>query len=353
MPKRSYISIGVFFIILLMIYCWRYYPQQQISATEVSRIEVLTPDTTKYRNDCLHPCIRYSSKGFAGYHYWMVQSPYYAWNSGVENPILYRSNSLDSIGLSGLLIADSPQTGYNSDPNLYIDGDSVLYVFWRECGTPLCDSLGYSPITVGVSTRDGEHFSGKRVYMKNAWSKGDTEQAPVLIKHGEEYWFYAAWYEYEPKRQNRGIAIWKGTSLTEPDFFLTDTIPFESLYVCDKAAEVRINGYRLYCPKPQYFDLWHFDLWEKEDGALSMIASTEKGDMIMLAESTDGMHFSLTRKPLVMNHYMENYVGYRQYYYKPSAFVKDDTLHLFYTANDQYNPSKNILFHAKKSIKAY
>ena len=181
--------------------------------------------------------------------------------------------------------------------------------------------------------------------MKNAWSQGDTEQAPVLIKHGEEYWFYAAWNEYEPKRQNRGIAIWKGTSLTEPDFFLTDTIPFESLYVCDKAAEVRINGYRLYCPKPQYFDLWHFDLWEKEDGALGMIASTEKGDMIMLAESTDDMHFSLTRKPLVMNHYMENYVGYRQYYYKPTACVDKDGLHYFWTSGSKEDGKRNVLWH--------
>lgn len=37
--------------------------------------------------------------------------------------------AMEVVGLSGLLIADSPKTGYNSDPNLYIDGDSVLYVF--------------------------------------------------------------------------------------------------------------------------------------------------------------------------------------------------------------------------------
>ena len=339
------ITPPIFVAVIAIIYFWRYYPQQQVSATEVGRMEVLTPDTTKYQNDCLHPCIRYSQKGFAGYHYWMVQSPYYAWNSAVENPILYRSNRLDSIGLSGQQIADSPRAGYNSDPNLYIDGDSVLYIFWRECGTPLCDSLGYNPITVGVSTRDGENFSEKQVYLKNHWLYGDTEQAPVLLKHGEEYWFYAAWYEYQPERKNRGIAIWKGTSLNAPDFVLADTIPFESLYVCDKAAEIRINGYRLYCPKPQYFDLWHFDLWEKEDGTLGLIASAEKGDMIMLAESTDGMHFSLESKPLVMNHYMENNVGYRQYYYKPTVCIDNEGTHYFWTSGSKENGKRNVLWH--------
>lgn len=337
------------FATIIAIWCVLYYPKQRLAHSAIGRIEVLTPDSAKYHNDCLHPCIRYSANGFAGYHYWMVQSPYYGRNNKVENPILYHSNSLDSIGVYGLLIADTPLSGYNSDPNLFIDGDSILYVFWRECGTPWCDSVGLSPITIGVSTRDGEHFSDKKIYLANDWHAGDTEQAPVLLKHGNEYWFYATWYEYELERKNRGITIWQGTSLVEPDFQLMDSILFESAYVCDKAAEVRVSGYRLYLPKPQWFDLWHFDLWVKESGALGMIACTEKGDMVMQAESQDGLHFVLDKKPLVLNHYMENYVGYRQYYYKPTAFTDGQGTHFCWTSAAPEAPSRNVLWHCVDS----
>ena len=65
----------------------------------------------------------------------------------------------------------------------------------------------------------------------------------------------------------------------------------------------------------------------------------------MLSVSNDWRHFKTYRKPLVNNHYTENYCGYRQYYYKPTAFVKDDTLHVFYTANAKDDPNQNQLFH--------
>lgn len=327
-------------------YIIRFYPSQQIDTKKICSIKVVTLDSIKYKNDCLHPCIRYSKNGFAGYHYWMVQSPYYGWNNKVENPILYRSNCLDSIGIDGILLAETPSTGYNSDPNLYIDGDSVLYVFWRECGTPLCAELAKGSVTVGVSTRDGVHFTQKQVFLVNKWNMGDTEQAPVLMKHNEEYWFYAAWYQYEPKRRNKGIAIWKGTSLTSPNFVLTDTIPFDAFYICDKAAELRVDGYRLYLPRPQRFDLWHFDLWEKEDGGLGIIACAEKGDVIMLGESEDWLHFRMQRTPLVMNHYMQNYVDYRQYYYKPTACVDLNGTHYFWTSGSKEDGDRNVLWHA-------
>lgn len=347
MKKSNRIIIGILLLLVVICVClgWLFYPKQQLIVSDIHRIDVKTPTPEVYHNDCLHPCIRYSEKGFAGYHYWMVQSPYYGWNNKVENPFLYRSNCLDSIGMDGILLAETPLTGFNSDPNLYIDGDSVLYVFWRECGTPLCAEYAKGPVTVGVSTRDGVHFSEKQVFLINDWTMGDTEQAPVLMRHNDEYWFYAAWYQYEPERKNKGIAIWKGTSLSTPNFVLMDTIPFDAMYVSDKVAELRVNGYRIYLPKPQRFDLWHFDLWEKEDGYLGMIACAEKGDAIMLGESEDWQHFKLLGTPLVMNHYMQNYVDYRQYYYKPTAFVDSDGTHYFWTSG-ALEDGRNVLWHA-------
>ena len=64
----------------------------------------------------------------------------------------------------------------------------------------------------------------------------------------------------------------------------------------------------------------------------------------MLSVSDDSRHFKHIRKPLVNNHYSDNYTGYRQYFYKPTAFMKNDSLFLFYTANAKDNPNRNQLF---------
>lgn len=81
-----------------------------------------------------------------------------------------------------------------------------------------------------------------------------------------------------------------------------------------------------------------------------MVSVAEKGDNIMLSVSEDWRHFKTYRKPLVNNHFTENYCCYRQYYYKPTAFVKDDILHVFYTANVKDDSKKNQLFHTAMPI---
>lgn len=320
------------------IYTIMFFPRQMIRNIGIS--EVTTPFFEKYHNYCLHPCIRKDSVRDI---YWMVQSPYFKWDSKVENPILYSSDDLDRWD-NGTVVADTPSYGFNSDPNIFLVKDTV-FVFWREVGTPLCDSIGVYEATVGVYTTDGVSFSDKLIYLSNADAYTDTEQAPVLIKYNGRYRFYATWYQYEPERRNKGIAIWEGNSLTEPDFRLIDTVKFKSIYTVDKIAQKRIFGKLWFIPKPHKYDLWHFDLVEY-DNKLLMISSSEKGDNIMLSVSEDGIHFKTRHTPLVNNHYSENHTGYRQYYYKPTAIIENDTLHLFYTTN---NPdfSLNILQHAQ------
>ena len=97
-------------------------------------------------------------------------------------------------------------------------------------------------------------------------------------------------------------------------------------------------------------DLWHFDLFAYED-KLYMVSVAEKSNNIMLSVSEDCMHFKTYRKPLVNNYYSENYIGYRQYYYKPTAFVKNDSLYLFYTANAKDDPRRNQLFVTSEAMR--
>ncbi len=347
------ITFGIVVLLCLAgVYAYLYYPQQSMPIGEP--ILVRTIDTMKYHNDCLHPCIRYDERSGK---YYMAQSPYYGWNSRVENPMFYVSDEYDEWN-AGILLADTPEKGYNSDPNICLHANGTITYIWRECGTPLCDSLGCYQTTVGGRLQDGKLLE-KHVYITNSWDNGDIEQCPIIIEHDGKYYIYAVWYQYEPVRKNIGIAIWSGTSIDDPDFKLVDTLAFESIYTCDKAAKLRLFGRFVYFPKPQYHDLWHFDLFEYK-GKLYMVSAAEradnprmieKGDNIMLSVSEDWKHFKTYRRPLVNNHYAENYYGYRQYYYKPTAFVKDDTLHLFYTSNAQYDTRKNQLFHTSAPMK--
>ena len=349
--KIGIAAIAVLMIVVASIYTKMYYPQQSMPIGE--ECIVTTPDTAKYHDDCLHPCIRYCE---ATEKYYMAQSPYYDWNNQVENPMFYQSDDYMHWE-KGTLLSDTPEKGFNSDPNVYICENGGIAYLWRECYTPLCDSLGCYQATVGGILQNGRLIS-KNVFVTNAWADGDTEQCPILIEHNGNYYIYAVWYQYEPKRKNRGVAIWRGSSLINPDFELIDTIPFPSVYTCDKAAKLRVFGYYLYLPKPQYHDMWHFDLFEYE-GKLYMVSAAERtdntrceerGDNIMLSVADDWVHFRTYRKPLIKNHYTENYCGYRQYYYKPTAFVTDDTLHLFYTANAKDDPNRNQLYHSAAPI---
>ena len=345
MKKKVICCIALAMLIVIAVaYAFRFYPQQQMPVGEP--IIIKTPELEKYHDACLHPCVRELNDG----SFVMVQSPYYAWNNKVENPMIYHSGSLTDFGM-GKLLDDTPEIGFNSDPNVFVD-DSLVYAFYREFGTPLCQELGKDKIIIGgrIDNMDTMQFVDRQIYIYNMWNLGDWVQCPILMKHGGKYMFYAAWYQYEPERKNKGMAIWEGSSLEEPDFQLTDTVSFDNPLVCDKLFQKKLGKRIYYLPIPKRYDMWHFDLFEY-DGKLFMVSCAEKDDNLMLSVSSDWKHFKTSRKPLVNNHCSENYTGYRQYYYKPTAIVQNDSLYLFYTANAKDDPNRNQLFLSKKAMK--
>jgi len=344
------VFIPIILILLFFIfYCYLFYPKQSMPVGEF--VEVISPDYKKYHNDCLHPCIRFIPSGFAGYNWWMIQSPYYNRNNKIENPILYYSKD-KTFPLNWefkSLICDTPIKGFNSDPSLFYE-ENKLWIFWRECLTPLCEKLKVSMATVGYSTVDGVNFSELKVYLTQKGKNYDMEQCPILIKRKNKYLFYAAYYQYEPVRKNLGLAIWEGNSLDKPDFSIKKTIPFESILTCDKFKQLRISNHFIFIPKPLKHDLWHFDLFEYKN-KLYMFSVAEWGDNIMLSISDDYENFKTIAKPLVNTHYSEQYTGYRQYYYKPTGYIDNDILYLYYTSVGKDNTQNNELYFTKGKIK--
>ena len=341
MKKKNLLVALILLFILVGIYTIRFYPTQMMPVGEP--IAVLTPDPSRYHNDCLHPCVRQLDDGT----YVMVQSPYYKWDNKVENPMFYRSASIRSWD-SAALLSDTPEYGFNSDPNLYVE-DTLLYVFWRENDTPLCTQTGGNTL-IGGALNGHDEIQQHKQYIVSGADNVETGICPILLKHQGKYYFYCTWYRLHPERKNNGIAIWEGTSLENPDFVLTDTIQFDNPLVCDKWLQMKLFGHIWYLPKPLRYDLWHFDLFEY-GGKLYMVSSAEKNDNIMLSVSEDWKHFKTFKKPLINNHYTENYIGYRQYYYKPTAIVQNYSLYLFYTGNAADDRDRNQLYLSVKALR--
>jgi len=342
------LSLFALFLVIL-VYSYLYYPKQIMSVGQV--VDIKTPEFEKYKNDCLHPCVRFIPSGFAGYNWWMVQSPYYGRDSKLENPILYYSKDKtfplmwECIGV----IRDTPLTGFNSDPTLFYE-DNKLWIFWREYLTPLCKDLHVSKATVGVSTKDGINFSPVQVYLVERETDIDREQCPILIKRDNKYFFYAVHYQHKPVRKNIGLAIWEGTSLEKPDFKLKETIKIDPVYTVDKFKQMKIGKHLIFIPKPLKHDVWHFDLFEYNN-RLYMFSVAEWGDNIMLSMSDDYRNFKTFRKPLINAHSSEKFYGRRQGLYKPTGYIANNTLFLYYTTMAKDDEKRNQLYLTNAKLK--
>lgn len=299
-------------------------------------VEVLTPDSMKYHNDCLHPCVYLDKKNNC---YYMVQSPWYQSKDSIENPIFYQSMEFRS-WTDGYVLAQTPAYGYNLDPNLFLDKKGDVYCIWREVNTPHCDSLNVQTALRGGKL-DGNQVREVYDYAYSYDASVGTEIAPVILQrpNDEHYYIYCCWYQRTNPRQNKGLAIWSGTQLDNPDFKLIDTLPIQSTHTVDKWKQMKMGSILLFIPQRKWHDIWHFDLFEYR-GVLYMISCGEMDDNIMLSKSDDWVHFTTYRIPLVNAHHVESRIGERLFLYKPTAFLQNDTLHLYYTGNMQ-NSTEN------------
>ena len=331
------------------VYFYMFYPQQLMKSGQP--IEITTPDFEKYKNDCLHPCIRFIPEGFAGYHWWMIQSPYYNRNSSIENPLLYFSadNDIPKNWQFSAIVTDTPDSGFNSDPTIFYE-NNLLWIFWREKDTPRCTELNAIAATLGVFTKDGKEFSKPQVFLTETNNRTDKELCPILIKKNGKYCFYTSYYQFKPVRRNLGIAVWEGTSLEHPDFRLKKTIKIKPQYTCDKLKQFKLKNRFLFIPKPLKHDIWHFDLFESNN-QLYMLSVAEWGENIVLSVAKDYLTFKAFKKPLLNSHSNENHIGTRQYFYKPTGFIKDKNLHLYYTTNHKGDKMQNVLHYTSHKLK--
>lgn len=273
-----------------------------------------TPSPEKYFHDLIHPCVRYIEGGFAGHDWWMVATPYRGNDDSIENPILFYGDSRDG-GLPPLewtpvgVIEDTPSKGYNSDASILFDKDK-LWVFWRENHTDDCHSHDYERATFGRYTLDGITFSDKKIFAGEKSLTRDAELCPIIIQKENEILLYGANYEFKPKRRFHGLAIWT----------INDNDLLNNQFTLKEIRDIDC---------PSFLKFWHFDLFFYS-GKYYCVVTPEKANAIYLGISNDGVNFRFWSKPLLS----AKNTG-RNYFYKPSALVKDGVFYLWHPVAEQ------------------
>jgi hypothetical protein len=308
-----------------------------------------------YKEDIVHPCIRYSEEPFRRFNWWMVFTPYYKADSNMENPILCRGVSENdkppSVWEFEEVLAETPFTGYNSDPTMFFK-ERKLYVYWRENDTPKTRRDGvYRGIYGAVLDNENITYINRPVLSEHE-KYVDREVLPTFLFLNEEWFCYAPHIRFKiekmifaNKRINKlvgrallilslleiysvqksyGLAIWKHSN--SDIFEYKKTVKFKN---CNK----------LYRPG-------HCDFFEYENRLYVLLQTNQSNADICLGVSEDFEKFTLYTKPLLTSKSISK-VGI----YKPTGGVYNEQLYMYYTAQDSNNRGINRLYYARFNFK--
>lgn len=130
---------------------------QPIPIKFINATNPLTLVTYDGSGETVHPCVIDigTGKTFAGYRFWMVNTPYPNNDDTKENPSIWCSNDgttwVIPDGLTNPVVA-APQDGYNSDPCLIYDPVlNKLRIYYRVSDTSNNDTIRMIESSDGVS----------------------------------------------------------------------------------------------------------------------------------------------------------------------------------------------------------
>ena len=279
-----------------------------------------------------HPSVLYFEKGFCGYKFWMVHTPYQNCKLSLENPCIVVSN--DGISFKKikgekeplLPIIDkmNPKTYYN-DPNLiYTDRLEIWYRYTVEYNDKKNDHAVYR-----ITSKDGVKW---------------TEPEQIFIDKGEMQCHMSLSITYEENKYKYY-------------YFNNNRIYFmesENLKNWTKPFEISINGYT--------GNLWHGEVKKLDNKYRILFINRKYG--LYTATSIDGKNFYNVKKVNIYcksnDYFYNNTVLYKSsfvddgkyiYIYVPFRF---DKVKLFKTNNVMSNKWYITLTKLKKeNIRLY
>lgn len=292
-----------------------------------------------YKNDVLHPCIRYSNLKVLGYNWWMVYTPYYGGNEKMENPILcygVSNNSEPPLNWNFYkLIRNTPFSGYNSDPNLLLKDDSIV-VIWREHNTPRTIADGSNLAVYALKIWD--HKIEERIdpiLAQNDNFRSDGTISPTLIEMDGLVKLYCANIKIKRQKNDFFKPIVNFLSLLElySNYHSLGVLEYEEVegrFMQKRELDVVVPSRLL---KP-----WHYDFFMYQN-VLYTVVLTNKNNGDLYLGKLDNNRIVLYPKPLITGFSIR-----KKSIYKGSVVLFKDHFYLYFTAKDMDNNSHNKLF---------
>lgn len=147
----------------------------------------LTSPYIDLENSLLHPSVVYFPSGWNGYKYWMVCTPL---PQGIGDPVNYENPSLyvsnDSVtwaipdGVTNPIVPYNNELGWNSDPYLYYENDTLYCIFRKYIGSN--DHLYYTKSNNGI-TWDAATLLKSAVGLSKLMS-------PSIVKRDNTYYLF-------------------------------------------------------------------------------------------------------------------------------------------------------------------
>ncbi|MDR2147154.1 MAG: hypothetical protein LBE91_11910 [Tannerella sp.] len=271
-----------------------------------------------------HPSILYFPSKWHGFTHILATTPYPKANIQYENPCLYYADDENSPTVfipnpdNPIISPPTEINAFNSDPCLCFDNDRI-YLINRRCErTP-----GLREIEI-FSSADGTHFSQPQLIItENAGKRELLSPAFIHLTYAKRIYFLNGDAGIGRGGKCRGIDIYEGTSLENPNFAYIQTGQF-------------LNS------KETGIEPWHFDLFQFENKLYMVFCgrNNKKGGIrnhmeTYLAVSEDFLNFRIFPKPLVS--LLKTY--------RPTAYLDErKVLHLYFSivgkvANDKSDRS--------------
>lgn len=151
-----------------------------VTATYQQQLTIPTYDGS---GDIIHIDVVDTGAGLInGYRYWMAMTPYPNSDSDYENPSIVASNDKTSwvvpAGLTNPVIAAPGGGAYNSDPDLILGQDGLLWMFYRVTKAATNDKIYVT------SSADGVTWSAPVLILDVA---NNTAICPSIIWDGTQY----------------------------------------------------------------------------------------------------------------------------------------------------------------------